>query len=183
MDMTGGTAMAGSSGGPAAGTAGYRRLRLLRCAAGTQEPTAEAECGVGRYTVYEITLPFSEAGLANVWEDVTVSAVFTSPSGKAITVKGFYHSQDTWKIRFAPSELGTYTYHATIAHAPEQKVVDGSFDCVASQEKGFVRASAQNPLRLVFEDGSLYNALGIGSCDDNPHNARLGSRRWRSQQR
>ena len=52
--------------------------------------------------------------------------------------------------------------------------MDGSFDCVASQEKGFVRASTQNPLRLVFEDGSLYNALGIGSCDANPHNGDWG---------
>ena len=88
-------------------------------AAGRQESTA-AELAWADTPSTRSRFRFPEAGLANVWEDVAVLAVFTSPSGKAITVKGFYHSQDTWKIRFAPSELGSYTYHATIAHAPAQ---------------------------------------------------------------
>lgn len=124
--------------------------------------------GIGRYTVFEITIPFPEAGLANVWEDVTVSVVFTSPSGKPINVRGFYYSTDTWKVRFAPSELGSYTYQVTISTASSKKTQAGSFDCVASSEKGFVRSSQQNPFRLVFEDGTLYNALGIGSCVQDP---------------
>jgi hypothetical protein len=124
--------------------------------------------GVGRYTVFELTIPFAEAGLANTWEDVTVSAVFTSPSGKQIAVRGFYYATDTWKVRFAPSELGSYGYHASISSSSNKQNVDGKFDCVASAEKGFVRSSQQNPLRLVFEDGTLYNALGMGSCVQDP---------------
>ncbi|HEV8247490.1 MAG TPA: DUF5060 domain-containing protein [Polyangiaceae bacterium] len=126
--------------------------------------TGGAGVSVGRYAVYEIPLAFSEAGLANVWEDATASAVFTSPSGQAISVGGFYHSTDTWKIRFAPSELGTYGYHASVSSGSGETAVDGSFESVDAGEKGFVRTSSQNPFRLVFEDGSLYPAHGIGSC-------------------
>jgi hypothetical protein len=122
---------------------------------------------VGRYTVLELTLPCAEAGLANVWQDATASAVFTSPSGRSISVGGFYYATDTWKIRFAPSELGTYTYRASVKGASTEKTLDGSFDCVDVGERGFVRQSADNPFRLVFEDGSLYAALGMGSCVQN----------------
>jgi len=181
VDMTGGTAMHGGSDGSGAGAGGGSDGEAAAggdkggASSGTGGSAGGSNAnGVGRYTVYEVTLPFSEAGLANVWEDVTASGVFNSPSGKSIAVKGFYHSQDTWKIRFAPSELGTYAYQATIAHGATQKVVDGSFECVSSQEKGFVRSAAQNPRRLVFEDGTLYNALGIGSCDANPHSGDWG---------
>jgi hypothetical protein len=129
---------------------------------------ATTKGGVGRYTVHEITLDYAEAGLSNVWEDATVSAVFTSPSGKAINVGGFYYAKDTWKIRFAPSELGTYRYHATLSAGGASKTFDGSFDCVGSAERGFIRSSPQNPLRLVFGDGTLYPALGMGSCIGDP---------------
>jgi hypothetical protein len=128
----------------------------------------DAASGVGRYTVFEVTLPYSQTGIANVWEDVIVSAVFTSPSGNAINVRGFYYSADTWKVRFAPWELGSYRYHVTISTASAKQDSDGAFECVASSEKGFVRSSQANPLRLVFEDGSLYNALGVGSCVQDP---------------
>jgi hypothetical protein len=131
-------------------------------------PEGGSPNGIGRYTVFEITLPYSEAGIANVWDDVKVSAVFKSPSGQDVPVRGFYHSIDTWKVRFAPWEIGHYMYEVTIDHGSDQKIVDGSFDSVASAERGFVRASSKNPFRLVFEDGSLYNALGMGSCVQDP---------------
>ncbi|HEV8244444.1 MAG TPA: DUF5060 domain-containing protein [Polyangiaceae bacterium] len=160
---SGGSPAAGNSGTSAGGTTSTGGAAQAG-AGGTAGGAGLPGDGVGQYTVYEIPLAFSEAGLANVWEDVTASAVFTSPSGQSITVGGFYHSTDTWKIRFAPSELGTYSYHATISSGSNDTSVDGSFECVASAEKGFIRSSAQNPLRLVFEDGSLYPALGFGSC-------------------
>ena len=91
--------------------------------------------------------------------------MFTSPSNKTITVHGFYLATNDWKVRFAPSEVGGYSYHVTVSGGASPKTIDGSFNSVASPEKGFVRASTQNPLRLVYEtDGSLYNALGMGNC-------------------
>lgn len=160
---TGGTGNGGSLTGGAAGNSGG-------AAGGT-----EGGAGVGRYTVFELDVPYSETGVTNVWDTVKVTAVFTSPSNKTITVHGFYLSTNTWKVRFAPWEIGTYSYHVTVSGGSSPKTIDGSFNSVASGEKGFVRASAQNPLRLVFEsDGSLYNALGMGNCLGDPNTAGFG---------
>ena len=84
---------------------------------------------------------------------------------RPITVHGFYLGTNDWKVRFAPWEIGGYSYHVTVAGGASPKTIDRSFNSVASAEKGFVRSSTQNPLRLVYEtDGSLYNALGMGNC-------------------
>jgi hypothetical protein len=115
----------------------------------------------GRYTVYEMSITYPSAGLSNVWEDVDVTTDFISPSSKTVTVNGFYHSANTWKVRFVPWEIGTYTW--TIRLTPKNgtgQTATGSFSCVASSEKGFIRTYAPNTYRMVYDDGTLFPALG-----------------------
>jgi hypothetical protein len=119
---------------------------------------------VGKYQVIEFDIANPDAGYANVWEDVRIQAEFTSPGSAVIKTGGFYHSKDTWKVRFAPWEVGTYQWKIILKDALSEKTASGTFLCTASSEKGFVRQHPTNPFRLVFENGSLYNACGIGSC-------------------
>ena len=92
----------------AADRAARRATRAADQGAGGSSVGVEAGAGpsVGRYTVFELDVPYSETGVTNVWDNVKVNAVFTSPSNKTITVHGFYLGTNDWKVRFAPSEIG-----------------------------------------------------------------------------
>jgi len=125
--------------------------------------TADAPT-VGRYGVFELTLSYPTGSLQNPWEDARATASFTAPSGKSITVDGFYYDTNVYKVRFAPTEIGRYTYSASIQGPTPFAPRDGAFDVVASSLKGFVHASSTKPERLVFADGSLFNALGLQDC-------------------
>ena len=39
-----------------------------------------------------------------------LSAEFTAPSGERHTVAGFWDGSDTWRVRFSPPEIGTWSY-------------------------------------------------------------------------
>ncbi len=115
---------------------------------------------IGKYEVFEITITHDQTPYSNVWEDVIPQVNFQSPSGQNITVEGFYYDVDTWKVRFAPWETGSYTWNLTIDTYTE----NGSFNCTPSNEKGFIRQHPDNPYRLIYEqDSSLFTGLGWGN--------------------
>jgi len=119
---------------------------------------------IPRYQVVELDIAHSEAGVANVWESPAIGVTFTAPSGRAYTVGGFYHSTDLWKARFAPQEVGTWLWSASWQLGDSIETASGSFVCVGSAERGFIRRHPTNPFRLVSDDGSLYAPIGIGDC-------------------
>lgn len=119
---------------------------------------------VERYGVFELTLRYPTDALKNPWEDARVTASFTAPSGKQVTIDGFYYDTGVYKARFAPTEIGRYTYSATIQGPTPFAPLAGGFDVVASARKGFVHASSGDPKRLVFADGTLFNGLGLQDC-------------------
>ncbi len=119
---------------------------------------------VGRYQVFEEAFPFSTANMANPWEDLAITVTFTSPANQQTTVGGFYFAPNTYKVRFAPAEVGLWKWTATLKTGTQSETRTGEFECVASNERGFVRRHPTNPFRLVFDDGSLYPAIGIGDC-------------------
>ncbi|MGH2461319.1 MAG: DUF5060 domain-containing protein, partial [Chloroflexota bacterium] len=131
--------------------------------AATASPTPNGSA-VERYGVFELTLPYPTASLNNPWEDARVSATFTAPSGKPVTVEGFYYDTGLYKVRFAPTELGRYTYSATIQGPTPFAPRTGGFDVIPSARQGFVHPSNGDPERLVFADGTLFNGLGLQDC-------------------
>lgn len=125
---------------------------------------------VGRYQVYELTIAHDSGGYTNPWEDVDVQATFTAPSGAAIVVDGFFYEAGAWKVRFAPAEVGIYTYQYALLDASGPRTTeDGSFEVGESNERGFVRVHPTNPHRFVFEkDGGLFIAQGLSTCVRDP---------------
>jgi len=124
--------------------------------------------GVGKYDVYEQTINWSSKGYSNPWEAVTLKAVFTSPTQKTFNIDGFYYDVDTWKLRFAPNEEGTWTWDATISDRTNTKVFSGSFIVTNSANHGFVRQNPNNVYRWVFDDGTPYYPIGFGDCISAP---------------
>jgi len=119
---------------------------------------------VERYGIYELTLSHPDGDYPNPWEDAAVSARFDGPDGWAIHVDGFYYDRDTWKVRFTPPKDGDWKVALRFEAGDEERAWDGSFSCTPSSRRGFIRIHPRNPFRLVFEDGSLFDGVGIGDC-------------------
>lgn len=78
----------------------------------------------------------------------TATAVLTSPSSRVLSVPAFCFSDcesgqnHVWKVRFAPSEVGTYQYRLQVVDARGTSTSDTrNVDVVASQNDGFVRVA------------------------------------------
>lgn len=122
---------------------------------------------VGRYDVFEETITHTQP--ANPWEDANgsyVTADFISPT-KTINIEGFYYDTNTYKVRFTPAELGTYTYNI-YWRGSTTPVKSGSFNSVPSANHGFIRQSQVNKHRFVFEDGTFFNGVGLNDCWGTP---------------
>jgi len=92
---------------------------------------------VGRYESIDITLVASGlASSTNRYRDVTLQGVFTGPT-KTLEIAGFWDLGDVFKVRIAPTEVGTWTYRITSPVASLNAT--GSFQCVESGSHGFVR--------------------------------------------
>ena len=155
---------------------------------------------VPRWDVFEITFTHGRR-YTSPFFDVTVDVAFTSPSGKKVAVGGFHYGSDErpkitvhkdgrgrsqvaytftradlWKARFAPNELGRWTYAWTFSNSGgEAATGTGAFRCIKGRRPlhGFVRQDPANRMRWVFEDGSPY--FPIGFQDGQFDNAGVGS--------
>lgn len=158
------------------------------------------------YQVFELTFRHRQEYRNPTW-DVTIDVTLTSPSDKQVKVGGFFYGSskpqapivkqwkdaqgrprtsatwpcdpaDLWRARYAPSELGRWTYRYAIRNNLAQTATgEGTFEVVKGRTnpKGWVRINPDNPLRLVFEDGSPYFPIGFqdGIFDDNHNGSAL----------
>ena len=115
-------------------------------------------------------------------DDITVDAVFTSPSGRKVEMPGFIYQgfkseqegdlellscneTPTWKIRFAPTETGNYT---AIVNAKDRstraKSKEYKFECMESVSGGFVKiskpATTGSPLYFQLDNGEPLFLIG-----------------------
>ena len=147
--------------------------KILGVAAGAEK--------VGRYEKFELTFdalveyqdPFD-------FEDVSIRARFVAPSGRAVTVDGFYYQgfraylsgegsdnltprgEPTWKVRFAPTEPGRYTYAVTLRDKAGRtaRARPGAFTAVESDSPGFLRVSRTDPHYMEFDSGKPFYGTG-----------------------
>jgi hypothetical protein len=83
----------------------------------------------------------------NALQDATLSAVFTSPSGKQHKVYGFWDGDKTWRVRFAPDELGEWTYATSCSDSSNTSLQSqGNFEVNAAT--GDTRFQKHGPLKL-----------------------------------
>lgn len=114
--------------------------------------------------VFEQSLSWDSTHYSNPWEQATVGARLTSPTNKTYYIGGYYYAPSTWKIKFAPNELGTWKWTALLKDSKTQGTRSGTFNVVASSEHGFLRQSKLDRFRWQFADGTPYNPIGIGDC-------------------
>ncbi len=112
---------------------------------------------------HPVDLSFTTStSFANPFEDVTMDATFTGPGNVTLKIPGFYIGGNTWKVRFAPTQIGNWTY---VTSSPDANLsnVSGSVNCVANTQAnvhGRLAVDAANPHHFRFEDGTPYFLMG-----------------------
>lgn len=138
---------------------------------------------VGQYCKLDLTLELS-ARYDNPHEpsDIAVDASFRAPSGRRVDVPGFFYEdfdltqgdgleelipsgRSAWKIRFAPNEVGQWTFGVTvrsregIACTPPATIT-----CVPSRSKGFVRVSPKDTRYFAWDNGEEFFCIGSNAA-------------------
>ena len=97
----------------------------------TAAPSQSGPEKVQRWDVHEATLAASES-YANPFQDVSLTATFTHvSSGERLTVDGFHDGGSEWRIRFMPTQIGTWRW-TTRSNDRGLDGKTGSLECVAS---------------------------------------------------
>ncbi len=137
------------------------------------------------YEIFEIDFTH-ENSYKDCFFDVDIEMNLKSPSGKGFKVGGFfygskempkiekpeeqkqkpkytYDKHNLWKARFAPDEIGTWTYSWTFTDVNGGTASGtGSFDCIKARysNHGFLRINPDNHLRFIFDDGTPFWPVG-----------------------
>lgn len=137
-----------------------RLLQLFALAIGLGWAANAAPPAVPRWSVYELSLRAS-GRYENPYLHTSVTATFTGPGGVKKTVSGFWDSGNVFKLRFAPTAEGRWSY-VTASKDPGLNAQRGEFTCTAPKagSHGFVRRDAAHPYHFVHDDGTRYFMLG-----------------------
>lgn len=143
------------------------------------EAVTTPRASVSRLDKFELTFTLAGTGYANPFDpsQIDVAAVFVSPSHHAFSVNGFFFQDfsrsgppeklsatgsPVWKVRFTPTETGTWTYTIKAVDAKTGTATLGrrTFTCIPSHRHGDVQQSRLDPHYFQFEDGTPYVPLG-----------------------
>jgi len=130
---------------------------------------------IGKYDLFELHVDMT-ASFINPYnyDELELQGRFTSPSGTMIKVDGFYTRDYIlnppgnptpdgpfhWKIRFSPTETGTWTYDAVCTDATGTTYsATYYFECVASSNPGFI--SNTNGYFQKFDNGDPFFSIGM----------------------
>jgi len=98
------------------------------------------------------------------YTEIELQAKFVSPSSEVIdNVYGFFDGDgkgnqegNVWRLRFMPTETGTWTYSYTWTDGTPGG--EGSFECVASDYRGPLQIDSMAPYYFRTMDGQVFHA-------------------------
>jgi hypothetical protein len=136
---------------------------------------------IGKYSKYELTFTLSRT-YTNPFEpcEVDVMVTFHQPDGTDVNIPGFYYrlynpsgsnpetypnsgaGAISWRARFAPSQLGSYTCDIKVKDVDGTATVTSAktFTCIESGKKGFIRVDPNQHDFLKYANGDT--CLNIG---------------------
>jgi hypothetical protein len=109
----------------------------------------------------------------NPLQDARLTATFRAPSGKQHKVYGFWDGGTTWRVRFAPDELGEWHYQTTCSDQDNSGLqTQGTFEVTPAtgttrfQQHGRLKLS-DNRRHFIHEDGTPFFWLA-DTCWNGP---------------
>lgn len=129
-------------------------------------PSRLAQRTVGEWQVRSSTAYYSR------FADVAVTASFTAPSGKVLTIPAFCDGEDAWKVRFNPGEPGMWRYRIGSVPADPALTAEGSFEVTPRASRGFLRATPGEAWGFAYESGepvflfgdTVYHLFAMEHC-------------------
>jgi hypothetical protein len=120
---------------------------------------ARAQTSIPQWSCFERALT-STTDYANPFQDVDVRVTFTSPTGISRTVDGFWDGGATWRVRFAPDELGEWTFTTVASDTANAGLhhVRGTIVCI--QPQGHTIFAKHGPIQLSLNRRYLSHADG-----------------------
>lgn len=118
---------------------------------------------VGVYDVFEVSFKAS-GNYLNPYVDTSVTVNFVTPSGKDISINGFWDGGNVWKVRLAPNEIGIWTFSTSSSDSGLNDNT-GSFECIPSGNRGHVRINDSRPFSFEYVDGSPFFWLADTNWD------------------
>lgn len=123
------------------------------------------------YEVKDIVLRAPSAPMGNPFF-VHLDARFTGPAGESLRVPGFYHGDDVWKVRFAPTCEGMWSYVVQCPAIRDLHGVTGTVECErpsgdaagTASARGVLRVGRACPKHFQFTDGT-YFFMNAYECD------------------
>ncbi len=115
----------------------------------------------GRYEKLEFTIENGKTYM-NPFDpgEVDIFGVFISPSGDSMKINAFWDGT-MWKLRFTGAETGQWSYTVAVTDRDGREEKTGRFDVVASENKGWIGPSPEDPHYLAFDDGSPFYGVGM----------------------
>ena len=128
-----------------------------------------AQTSVEQWEVFEKSFENTQT-YANPFKDVELTATFKHSSGDEIKIYGFYAGDDkggdkgtVWKIRFAPTKQGEWTYTCAWSDANAGTAQGGTINCVTPANKnnhGFFAVDPTYKHHAICDDGYRPYILG-----------------------
>jgi len=139
-------------------------LTLALAGAGlvTAQPAYAATYTVEQWKRVDVTLASSRS-YTHPDTDVKITATFTAPDGTVIVQPGFWDGGSVWKVRFAPTKLGLWSYVVTATDTTNSGLhnITGSIQANAYTgnldiyKHGFIKKSANNRA-FTYADGTPF---------------------------
>ena len=114
----------------------------------------------------QIILSFeSKKTYNNPFLDVSIWSVFTGPSGRRIRREAYWDGGNTYRIAFAPTEIGMWSYRLEAPEETGLSGVQGTIECIpyegdlAIYQHGFLKVHPSGRY-LTYADGTPFFWLG-----------------------
>lgn len=119
-----------------------------------------------KWMVTELTFKSSRSYTSS-FNDVDLDVIFTHINGTALRIPAFWDNGDTWKVRFAPTILGEWSYKAVCSDSLNMGLNNktGNLTCVEYNgdldiyKHGFIKTMI-NTRYFLYDDGTPFFYLG-----------------------
>jgi hypothetical protein len=128
--------------------------------------------GVENYGVYELEVAV-DADYDNPFDqrEVALDATFVAPDGSTWAIPGFWDGEESWRVRFTPSQVGGWTYQVAVRDSSgTSQPLEGSFEVSSSDRHGWLRVGSDvdpsySPRYLAWSDGTPWYGRGHADLD------------------
>jgi len=103
------------------------------------------------WTKFELSFQSTRTYNNPVYDVKDFRVAFAAPSGRVLTVRGFWDGGTDWKVRFLPDETGTWTWKSDCTDKENSGLHnhEGKFDCMAN-----------NSGERIFNEGAVGHEAG-----------------------